>query len=124
MKRAVLALACLGLVALAAQSAAAATPARVPVRMSSRAAASRRRSATAPMAQTARISLTVSFAPRHRKLLGALAKDTSGTSGVSSSRLRALFGPDPREVATTTSFLRGHGLRETGRGLLTRTFAG
>ncbi|HKV69082.1 MAG TPA: S53 family peptidase [Gaiellales bacterium] len=124
MKRAVLALSCLGLVALAAQSAAAATPARVAVRMSSRAAASRRRSATAPMAQSARISLTVSFAPRHRKLLGALAGDSSGTSGLSASRLRALFGPDPREVAGTTSFLRGHGLRETGRGLLTRTFAG
>jgi kumamolisin len=124
MKRAVLALSFLGLVALAAQTAAAATPARVPIRMSSRAAASRRRSATLPMGQSARISLTVSFAPRHRKLLDALAKDSSGAGGLAASRLRSLFGPDPREVARTTSFLRGHGLRQTGGGMLSRTFAG
>lgn len=124
MKRAALCLSFLGLIALAAQSAAAATPARVPVRMSSRAAAVRRRSGASPMAQTARIALTVSFTPRHRRLLGALAAGSSGTAGVSGSRLRSLFGPDPREVARTTSFLRSHGLRQTGGGLLTRTFAG
>jgi kumamolisin len=124
MKRAALALSFLGLLALAAQTAAAATPARVPVRMSSRAAAVRRRSAASPMAQSARVAVTVSFAPRHRELLGALARDASGTAGLPAARLRALFGPDPGEVARTTAFLRGHGLRQTGAGLLTRTFAG
>ncbi len=124
MKRAALALAFLGLIALAAQTAAAATPARVPVRMSSRAAAARRRSTAAPMARSTRVAVTVSFAPRHRGLLGALASDAGGTAGLSTARLRALFGPDPREVARTTAFLRGQGLRQTGAGLLTRTFAG
>src|SRR5690242_21553403 len=43
---------------------------------------------------------------------------------LSAARMRSLFGPDPGEVARTTAFLRGHGLRRTGGGLLTRTFAG
>jgi kumamolisin len=124
MKRAALALSFLGLIAIAAQTAAAATPARVPIRMSSRAAAARRRSAVLPMSRSARVAVTVSFAPRHRGLLGGLASGSSGAGGLSAARLRALFGADPREVARTTAFLQGHGLHQIGAGLLTRTFAG
>jgi kumamolisin len=124
MKRAALALSFLGLIAIAAQSAVAATPSRVPVRMSSRAAAARRRSLVSPMSRSARVAVTVSFAPRHRDLLARLATDGSGTGGLSVARLRALFGADPRNVARTTAFLRSQGLRQIGAGLLTRTFAG
>lgn len=73
---------------------------------------------------SAPVTFSVSFAPRNRQLLTRLARGGSARRGVSDARLRALFAPAASTVASTVSYLRGHGLHQIGGGLLTRTFTG
>ena len=124
MKRVVLCMSAISLVAVSAQAAAATAPARVAVPLANRGALRAAPSSRRPLSSGTRISVSVTFAPRHPGLLARLALAGSASRGLSQSRLRALFGPNPQQIAATGTYLRGHGLHATGGGLLTRTYSG
>ncbi len=95
--------------------------ARVPSPTAARHTAATRLRASLASAQ---VSLTVSFKPRHPLLLAQLASRASGAPAVPAATLRRLFAPTAADVAATTAYLRAHGLRPAGAGLMTRSYTG
>ena len=78
----------------------------------------------AASADAAPVTISVTFKPRNAALLERLAATQSGAQGLTSAELVRLFGPSRSELGGTSAYLRGHGLRPTGGGILTRSYAG
>ena len=115
------------LVALAAatsQGASADTLPRAPIAGVTRAATVASRVAVRASADAAPVALSVTFKPRNAALLERLAATRSGARGLSTAELVRLFGPSRSELDGMSAYLRGHGLRPTGGGILTRSYAG
>ena len=115
------------LVALAAatsQGASADTLPRAPIAGVTRAATVASRVAVRASADAAPVTLSVTFKPRNAALLERLAATRSGAQGLSTAELARLFGPSRSELDGMSAYLRGHGLRPTGGGILTRSYAG
>ena len=68
--------------------------------------------------------MTIAFRPRDPGLLARLAASSSGPAGVSVVELRRLFAPSADDTAAATQYLREHGLKSLGAGILTRSFRG
>jgi subtilase family serine protease len=77
-----------------------------------------------PAAGTARVTVTVSFKPRDRRLLDQLAANAAGHPGLPIATLRRLFAPPPQLVSQTSSYLHRFGFTRLRGGILTETYGG
>ena len=76
---------------------------------------------TSPAAAV-RVSLVLQ--PAHAALLARLAAHSSGRPGLSQRVMNGLFRPNPFARAQVAAYMRAHGFRSAGNGMLTMSFTG
>ena len=78
----------------------------------------------APTPATAAVHVSLVLKPSHPKLLATLAAQASGQAGLSQRVMDGLFRPSAIVRAQVAAYMRAHGFRPAGNGMLTMSFTG